>query len=215
MTEELLLHERPDRIHTPCDCASNRTRTVYCEDCTFAEPLCPECFIIEHKRNPFHWGHLWRKGANYGERVDISLLRSGGFAVPMGHNGERCPFIPSSNITNVDDLDDDRPPKKMHKGIGYTVMAPNGIHGTVLEFSECPSAPDRLTQLMRAKLFPATADRPITAFTFPTMRNYRALSFRTKCSGHDYVKAMQRLSDPVRPSSLSVQSRFHSSRIST
>lgn len=195
LTDEILMHELPPSMGTQCSCSSSAIRTVYCEDCTFSEALCTECFLSDHKRNPFHWAHLWEEGAAHGLRVDISRLRNGGYAVPLGHQGGRCPYQSRRP----------HPPEgPQHDGISFTVATPNGIHGTLLEFCICPGCPSRVQQMMRAKLFPATIKQPIAALSLPTLRSYRCLSFRTKCSAHDFVGALQRLTDNARPWSVSV-----------
>lgn len=196
LTSELLRHEFPDGIGDLCSCDERSIRNIYCEDCLFSEPCCEECFITDHRRNPFHWAWRWDNDAEHGVRVDISKLRVNGYAVPLGHHGLRCPVRESIHG------------KMKHGGIGFTVVAPNGIHGTILETCKCDvesPTPSRSTQLLRAKLFPATTKFPITAFAFPFLRAYRAISFRTKCSAHDYLRAFQRLSDNLRPSSVSVR----------
>lgn len=170
----------------------NKIGDTYCEDCTFSEPMCSECFLSEHRRHPFHWAWKWEGNSDHGTRVDISKVVAGD-AIPLGHGGLRCP------------RKEEALGKGVYDGVTFTVVAPNGIHGTVLEFCECDGKIiDRPLQLMRAKMFPSTMNTPATAFTHPLLRSYRSLSFRTKCSGHDFIGALQRLTDNVRPWSVQV-----------
>lgn len=158
--------------------------------------MCSECFISAHRTNPFHWAMLWKDGAQHAIRVDICKLRKGDYAIPLGHQGRRCP---RQQETYGD---------SKHGGINFTVVTQNGIHGTVLEMCACDGGLARSIQLLRSKLFPATTAFPITAFTFPFLRAYRILSFRTKCSAHDYLRAFQRLGDNLRPFSVAVSFLF-------
>lgn len=192
---ELLRHEFPDGVGDHCPCRPNAVRNTYCEDCTFAEAMCEECFIANHTTNPFHWCRRWDEDADHGVRVDISKLGTNGYAVPLGHQGRRCP-------TRVKKHGEHK-----YDGIKFTVVASNGIHGTVLETCLCDGNPSsRRTHLLRAGLFPATMTFPVTAFTFSFLRSYRIISYRTKCSAHDFLRSMQRLSDNLRPHSVSVSS---------
>lgn len=196
LTQEILFHERPPEVGIPCDCHPSQSRTTYCEDCNFCEPSCSECFIKNHKANPFHWAHFWDGDNEHGRRVDISLLRNKFYPIPLGHRGSRCPMrILEAQASNEPDW---------HAGVKFTVITQNGIHGTMLEFCSCNGGPTRVEQLMRAKLFPASVKQPLMAFTFSMLKAFRSFSFRTKCSAHDYVGSLQRLTDNSRPWSLSV-----------
>lgn len=56
-------------------------------------------------------------------------------------------------------------------------------------------SPPPLIQLLRAGLFPGTISMPRTAATFDSLRMFQMLSFVSKLSGWEYIRALSRLTD--------------------
>lgn len=193
LEEELYKHEYDDLVGTPCDCGL-RSRTVSCEDCIGPPLVCEECFIKNHRNSPLHWARVWDSKNAYFRRLDISRLRGdSGYAIPLGHQGLRCPYVAKK--------DDGRE----SPGIVFTIVHSNGIHGTRVEFCECGS--DRRTQLLRSRLFPGTARQPLTAFTFSALREHRIHDLQAKLSAHDYLTGLRRLGNNVKRSKVPVSTR--------
>jgi len=191
ITSEFLRQELLPDVGQVCSCGCGERRQVMCEDCADSTPTCTSCFVTEHSRNPFHWARLWDEDRGFAKRMDISGLKPGGYAIPIGHSGERCPF----RRTN---------PSEPIIGTSFIVLAENGVHNTLVEFCDCIGAQPHKVQLLRSRLFPATIKDPKMAFTFSLLRAYRIHSFESKGSAHDYLGALQRLTNNARPSTVSV-----------
>ncbi|KAL0569928.1 hypothetical protein V5O48_012031 [Marasmius crinis-equi] len=173
LTVWLALHEWDSALNLDCDCGKGK-RLVQCQDCQDFDICCSECWLEQHRYNPWHWARVWV--GSFFVRSDISVLRKEGFAVQLGHHGLPCPT-----------LDNPRPVK-------FTVAHSNGVHGTLLSFCNCTSA-SRVQQLMKSRLFPATALEPETAYTFPMMREYDILSLQGKIPAYDWIHGLRRLTD--------------------
>lgn len=187
----VLQHEFHPDLGLPC-CDKGLTRSVVCYDCLFSRAVCSECFIKEHIHNPFHWAQVWtdkEDGSNHFERKDISCHRKNIYSIPLGHNGSRCPHRTEGDL---------------HRSMEFTVVAANGIHKTSVEFCGCLDAPGRAEQLLHAKLFPSSTERPCMAFTFSLLTQFRIHSFESKVTAHDYVSALIRLTDESMTHSVSV-----------
>ena len=135
-------------------------------------PTCGKCFIQHHRTLPFHWAEVWDFEQGFFIRNDISNL---GHVLQLGHNGANCPN-PQTTLP-------------------FTVVDTNGIHATHLAFCGCLKCGSKIEQLMRARLFPATARDPRTAFTFATLNNFHIHTLESKKAAYDYLGALRRLTD--------------------
>jgi CxC2 like cysteine cluster associated with KDZ transposases len=151
----------------------NQTRTCRCLDCFQSPVTCERCFIQRHKTQPFHWVEQWN-GAFFIRR-DISAL---GHPIALGHRGELC-----HNISKV------TPP------LEFLIVHTNGIHRTKLLFCGCVGCGNRMQQLLKAQLFPATTEQPTTAFTFAVLREFHLHSLESVVAAHGYMGALRRLTD--------------------
>ena len=147
----------PD-IGTICLCG-NATRTVCCKDCFGRNATCTECFISSHSTMPTHWAQVWDSKHGFFVRRDISLLREGGFAIPLGHGGQRCPRR------------SDHESGKENQVIFHLINS-NGVHNTLIQFCTCHGTPDRVRQLLNFGFFPATPKRPTMAFSFALLHQF-------------------------------------------
>ena len=142
-----------------------------------------------HQTAPFHWAQEWT--GQFFARKDLCKL---GLVYTLGHAGDICPST----------LGDDG-------GIRFIVVDVNGIHTTRLRFCSCPGSGTHARQLTKARLFPATIERPETAFTFDVLKQFHIHCFESKRSAFDYIGALRRMTDntgtevvPVRLLSYSV-----------
>ncbi|KAJ7793798.1 hypothetical protein B0H14DRAFT_2393108, partial [Mycena olivaceomarginata] len=110
-----------------------------CLDCTGYAMSCQQCFVEAHRQNPFHWAEVWDTLEGLFIQHDISKL---GHIIQLGS----CPSPCGEQL--------------------FTVVDGNGIHSTRLSFCGCYELPpNKMRQLMRSRLFPATTREPEASFT--------------------------------------------------
>lgn len=75
------------------------------------------------------------------------------------------------------------------------VVDVNGVHEVGLNFCGCQMGGPREhdIQLLRASLYPSTGINPRTAATYSVLKHFHLLSFESKLSGYEYIKAVERL----------------------
>lgn len=136
---------------------------------------------------PTHWAKVWLKESGFFVRRDISLLREGGFAIPLGHGGQPCPRPSSKHGPTA--------PESNH--VTFHLIDSNGIHNTKVQFCGCHGMPDRTDQLLAFGFFPATTKRPTMAFSFGMLHQFHIHHLESKLSAYDYIGALRRLTDNV------------------
>jgi hypothetical protein len=189
----LLSQESHPLVGQPCDCAPNRIRTVLCKECAAFAPTCIDCFHNAHRRNPLHWAYVWDPQTLSYEKKDSFALADDGLTMFLGHEGGACPTRAQENEKSAYSL---------------ILVHTNGVHRVRVEFCSCHRAPGHWQQLLRARLFPASIRRPETAFTFEVLRHFHIVSLQTKCSAYDFLMSIQRLTDNVTPSKISVSTYY-------
>lgn len=121
-----------------------------------------------------HWnGRFWAK----------TTLDSLGFVMHLGHEGRPCPRATGTG-------------RRIH------VLHTTGVHVVRTVFCACsPSvghqASDGLesSQLIRARLFPATMKQPATAVSFSCLNEFHLLTTQGKLTGMDYYETLVHLTD--------------------
>lgn len=166
----MLEFEADASIGTLCHCGIG-TRTIQCHDCVEYEASCDLCFIKAHRNTPFHWAEVWDEKKGFFQRKDISML---GHVIQFGHKGMACPS-PAETVNLI-------------------VLHNNGVHATRVSFCSCKRV-DRVEQLMRARLFPATPTQPETAFSFAVLKEFHLHHLESAKGAYDYEGALRRLTD--------------------
>lgn len=158
----------------PCSCGrADMISSTQCHDCTGYQMSCEKCFVEAHIRNPFHWAEVWDVLQGCFIRHDISKLDH---IIQLGHNGNPCPSPCGERL--------------------FTVVDDNGIHSTRLAFCGCYELPpNKVRQLMRARLFPASTREPQTAFTVNMLKQFQLHNLESKKAAYDYLGAIRRLTD--------------------
>ncbi len=160
---------------------------VQCKDCLDYEASCWRCWSSQHSRHIWwHWALVWEV-EGYFRRYNFSRVIKG-TAVQLGHNGKKCPN-PSESVTMI----------HVHC---------NGIHGSSFQFCQCDEKPlpdnliylervayRRNTQLIQARLFPATVKQAETVFSYPLMKTFQLLHLEGKLSVYDFIKGLRRYTD--------------------
>jgi len=73
-----------------------------------------------------------------------------------------------------------------------------GVHYIAVDFCNCRHGIfHQRTQLLRARWFPATVNRPKTVFTFDCLDTYHELSLQGKTTAFDFYHAVLRRTDNV------------------
>jgi hypothetical protein len=116
-------------------------------------------------------------------------LRDLGLRVQLGHvHGEPCP--------NPRPAVNDR----------FVIVDSDGIHTVALDFCGCSLTQPLATQLMRARLFPATLNDPRTAASFRVLETFQMLSFTAKTSAYEFLSALRRRTDNTQLENVPVSS---------
>jgi hypothetical protein len=160
-----------------CQCGAGEC-LIQCHDCFRAPPTCALCFAERHHRLPFHFAQVWDPLKRHFSRKDYSSILPDVSFLRLGH----ADFSPCQSSRST---------------VEFTVIHTNGVHKTRARFCDCPGADDRITQLMHARLFPATALEPKTAFTFEVLKQFSMHNLQSKCGAFDYMKSLHRLTDNV------------------
>ena len=69
------------------------------------------------------------------------------------------------------------------------------VHRLVVHYCNCSKINPKDIQLLRNGWFPATIERPSTAFTFDLLDFFHALQNRNKCNPHDFYLAIIQRTD--------------------
>ncbi|KAJ7051625.1 hypothetical protein C8F01DRAFT_1066754 [Mycena amicta] len=170
----LLEYEADTDTGSPCSCGRpERQATTQCRDCIGYRMACNECFVESHRCNPFHWAEVWDTAHGFFVRHDISRL---GVVLQLGHNGNACSSPVGERL--------------------FTIVDANGVHSTRLAFCGCrEQPPNKVRQLLRFGVFPASTREPLTGFTLNVLKQFQLHNFESKKAAYDYLKAIRRLSD--------------------
>ncbi|KAM6492909.1 hypothetical protein JOM56_011043 [Amanita muscaria] len=176
--DEILRHDgRSDYLNSSCQScvACGMEEGLYkCYDCFNGSLLrCQLCLVGAHCVHPLHRIEKWN--GLFFEKVS---LRDLGLVVQLGHGGAKC-IHPAPG------------PK------GFSVFDVSGIHRVTINYCDCGQdgfVPYRV-QILRAGWFPATFNRPKTAFTFTCLDFFHELTLQGKTSLYDFYHTILRRSD--------------------
>lgn len=182
-----LMFSREVAPNTLCRCGA--AGSVRCQECDHNRYSCRECLIEDHIRQPLHWVEEWN--GQYFAKHSLSAI---GGVFFFGHDGAICPHTPTSH---------------QGKSLSMTILHTNGVHSVHVSWCHCPGAGDRVDQLMKIGWFPATLNKPETAFTFKLLDEFQIHHLQSKKSAYDYFLALVRLTNGQFPSDVAVSSSNH------
>lgn len=109
---------------------------------------------------------------------DKTNLQKLGLRVQLGHGGAPCP-LPQAGPPN------------------FLVIDTSGVHHVSVDFCDCRSNGfiHKRTQILRAGWFPATVNRPQTAFTFDILDTFHELTLQGKTTLYDFYHTILRKTD--------------------
>ncbi|KAJ7119884.1 hypothetical protein C8R43DRAFT_900853 [Mycena crocata] len=172
----LLLEGRADhRSYSVCASCSIGKAAYRCNDCmSGGEMVCKDCLFTQHARHPLHRVQYWN--GTYFEKKTLADL---GMRIQLGHwVGRHFCLLP------------ERAP-----GDDFVIIDEHGVHRVLLDFCGCGKGGAHTTQLMMARLYPATVASPRTAATFNVLDRYELLAFESKCSAYEFYHSLARESD--------------------
>ena len=181
----ILSNEYQEGIGDPCSCGSDRAVFRCEEDCFETVPLqCQMCIVNHHAWLPFH--HIQEWTGKYFKRTSLHDL---GARLHLGHSGMPCP--------NRSSISSGRP---------FVIVDRNGFHQFILEFCHCNKDVPQTEpiQLIRARLFPATLERPESAFTFRLLDDFHAHTLSSKKSSYTFHDALQKRTNATFPQDVPV-----------
>ena len=177
----MLSWEAPRTIE-PCTCHRGREALYRCVDCHETALCCKFCMVTSHTNLWFHYIEAWN--GKFFKRYDLVSLD---FVIQLGHEGARCPHLsPAQEPSN------------------FVIGHHNGLHDCKIQYCHCPGAPDKVTQLLRSRIFPATRDSPRSAFTLSLLRTWHQLWLNAKMSTHHFMRALSRYTDNAFPAQVKV-----------
>ncbi|KAJ7108379.1 hypothetical protein C8R43DRAFT_1091876 [Mycena crocata] len=146
-----------------------------CNDCmSGGEMVCKTCLLTQHARHPLHRVQYWN-----GTYFETKTLADLGMRIQLGHwVGRHFCLLP------------ERAP-----GDDFVIIDEHGVHRVLLDFCGCGKGGAHTTQLMMARLYPATVVSPRTAATFNVLDRYQFLSYESKCSAYEFYHSLARESD--------------------
>ncbi|KAJ3991059.1 hypothetical protein F5050DRAFT_1716396, partial [Lentinula boryana] len=155
----LMMQEADSRIGQLCSCG-HAARRVRCQQCLQQAPLCHSCWLGAHKHQPLHWAEAWDETEGYFVRHDISMLMPESLGIPLGHDGNQCPYATTPLLMTLVDV--------------------GGVHATRVTFCGCPDHLSKWHQLFHAGLLPATVKDPQSAFTLNLLRQWDLFNLQSK-----------------------------------
>ncbi|KAJ6447694.1 hypothetical protein C8R45DRAFT_948402 [Mycena sanguinolenta] len=160
------------------ECHKSGGNVHRCQDCFTDALFCTSCIVSLHADNPFHVVKKWN-----GSYFEDHTLMALGLRVQLGHKrGELCPGTLARSA-------EEHPNGEKNT---FCVVNSNGIHEIMLDFCTCGKAQSPTTQLLRARLYPATTSRPSSAATFRVLRQFHMQSFESKCSAYEFYNVLAR-----------------------
>lgn len=203
----LMAREAPpqDRLCSVC----KKDGVYKCHGC-FEEPLfCTDCCRSQHQRHPFHRISQWT-----GSCFQDTSLTKVGLQIHLGHGSMPCPcsadyhsdFFEWSDtediVDNADYPDGASIPLLMHSDSLHppiTVIDKSGVHSLSIWYCQCPGALQKDMQLFQAGLFPASFNKPKTAFTFSVLDDFLLDNLECGTSAMNYYSKLRRLTSSIFP----------------
>ncbi|KAF4584651.1 hypothetical protein EYR38_001880 [Pleurotus pulmonarius] len=123
-----------------------------------------------------------------------------GLVLYLGHAGERCPAA-----NGEPDTTDPFTLEPRHQSMVF--VHTTGIYSRKVEWCQCGNRKSHYTQLLQARLFPATSDRPSTAFTFEVLDELHLQRIECKTASSNFYNLLRRKTDFNSPLDIPDRSR--------
>lgn len=160
-----------------CDACERPGPLFGCADCLHQTVICKDCLFLAHQKLPTHRFKKWT--GTYFARVASDSL---GFVFHLGHGGAPCSLGHNRHFTLGD---------------------VNGIHELDVRFCRCPGRGDGSAQLLRARIYPCSNERPESGFTFTVLRDFHLSFAEAKVSSQRYFNVLVHHTNTVFPPKVS------------
>jgi len=164
---------------------------------------------------PFHRIQRWN-----GKFFQNSTLFKQGYVLHLGHRGHLCPTLFSShdawmdvdegrnNVDGIDFLQDHTHninQELLQEGV-VDIVHTTGVFRHNIRWCQCEDAPSKDIQLFQMQLFPASHQRPETAFTFDALDHFYIDAMECKTAASSFIKKICRLTNNAFPHTVPVSS---------
>ena len=142
--------------------------------------LCCPCLLKLHTHLPFHFVQEWDTKRQFWRHLPLTDL---GLAINLGYEGKACPFATTA-------------PRPM------CLISDYGVHNVLVSFYMCQdqatvlSSPEA-SQLLSARFWPSTWDRPHTAFTIHVLKDFSLLANQAHVNAHNFYQVLRHKTDSV------------------
>lgn len=147
-----------------------------CKDCFGSPVCCKACLLHTHISAPFHRIQHWN-----GEFFQSTKLMDLGYLLHLGHGGQACPHSNSASETVI------------------CVVDITGVFHHKLRWCCCQDADPSYAQLLRLGLYPASIERPQTAFTFSLLDYFHIDALECKTSASNFYNKLRRFTNSLFP----------------
>ncbi|KAJ8694062.1 hypothetical protein PTI98_008995 [Pleurotus ostreatus] len=163
--------------------------------CFSTQVLCSICCLESHRRSPFHHIQTWKDG--HFKDCDLNEL---GLVVNLGHGGKECPAARG-------DADVINPFMSDNREQSVVIVHTTGIYTRIIKLCSCQDCKSPYVQLLQARLFPATSDRPSTVFTFEVLEELHLQRIECKTASSNFYSLLRRKTDFNAPADLPDRAR--------
>lgn len=188
---EMLLDAEGVKGERICQECRVKPGDIRCLDCFGRGLYCANCALTSHQVHPFHRVEKWQ-----GHCFLRSTLFEEGMVLNLVHQGQECSL--SSGHT----------PRARVEDTIIIVHTPGVAHHRV-RYCQCPGAANHYNQLFQHGLFPASFDRPSTAFTFEVLDHFYIEAMQCKTSAQSFFQKLRRLTNNAFPDKVPVSQHLH------
>ncbi|KAG1879029.1 hypothetical protein F4604DRAFT_1880057 [Suillus subluteus] len=160
--------------------------------------------MSQHHHNPFHWISQWN-----GQFFEQSCLAQAGLVIHLGHDGKQCPALADRwDLFEGDEHEDQLEPEDLPFVLGpefqpkentMVIIDKSGVHRLEIRCCNCPNALSPDIQMFRHGFFPASFNRPKTAFTFRVLDDFLLDNLECGTSAMNYYSKLRRMTSSMFP----------------
>ncbi|KAG1861306.1 hypothetical protein F4604DRAFT_1684111 [Suillus subluteus] len=138
-----------------------------------------------------------------------SCLAQAGLVIHLGHDGKQCPALADRwDLFEGDEHEDQLEPEDLPFVSGpefqpkentMVIIDKSGVHRLEIRCCDCPNALSPDIQMFRHGFFPASFNRPKTAFTFRVLDDFLLDNLECGTSAMNYYSKLRRMTSSMFP----------------